>query len=273
VLLAFWLVLPVGLAWFATHRPRSEEPRPALGRAVDDVTVTTDDGLRLAAWYVPSRNGAAVVLYPTRRGSQAHARMLADAGYGVLALDARGYDGSEGDAEMFGWGATSDLHAAVAFLRARPEVRDDAIGGLGLSVGGEKLLDAAAENDDLRAVVSEGAGERSIREFASRGLGGAFIAPQQAVLTAAVAVFAGEPPPPSLLDVVPRIAPRSVFFVYAAAGQGGEDRTPEYYDAAGEPKAIWRVERGGHIGGLTAEPEEYRRRVLAFFDDALGVRG
>src|SRR5688572_31018626 len=49
-------------------------------------------------------------------------------------------------------------------LRARPDVDDDRIGGLGLSVGGEVMLQQAAETDDLKAVVSEGAGIRSVRE-------------------------------------------------------------------------------------------------------------
>jgi hypothetical protein len=40
---------------------------------------------------------------------------------------------------------------------------DGRIGGLGLSVGGEQLLQAAAEGVEVRAVVSESAGSRSIR--------------------------------------------------------------------------------------------------------------
>jgi hypothetical protein len=44
-----------------------------------------------------------------------------------------------------------------------------------------------------------------------------------------------------------------------------------FYATAGEPKEIWEVPNGQHIAGITTEPEEYERRVLAFFDDALAT--
>ena len=33
-----------------------------------------------------------------------------------------------------------------------------------------------------------------------------------------------------------------------------------------EPKAIWEVRGSGHAGGIDAQPEQYERRVVAFFD-------
>ena len=71
---------------------------------------------------------------------------------------------SDGDGNMFGWGGTPDIHAAVDFLKARPDVDPARIGGIGFSVGGEEMLQAAAENPDIAAVVSEGAGTRQTRE-------------------------------------------------------------------------------------------------------------
>lgn len=168
-ILAFWLVVPVAVALVAVHRPRQSPGPQDLGRPVRSVTIHTRDGLDLAASYVPSRNGAAVISFPTRAGRTGQARFLADHGYGVLLLDMRGYDGSEGAPNAFGWGAAKDLDAAVAWLRARPDIRDGRIGGIGFSVGAEQLLEAAARNPGLRAVVADGAGERSVRESLIRG--------------------------------------------------------------------------------------------------------
>jgi hypothetical protein len=50
------LVLPVGVAYLATHTARAGVPTADLGAAYEDVTLTTDDGLSLEGWYVPSRN-------------------------------------------------------------------------------------------------------------------------------------------------------------------------------------------------------------------------
>ena len=138
--------------------------RPLSAPRYEDVSFTTADGLRLEGWYVPSKNGADVIVYPGRKGPQTPARILARHGYGVLLFDRRGEGESEGDPNALGWAGTRDLDAAISYLQARPDVDDDRIGGLGLSVGGEVMLQEAAETDDLKAVVSEGAGIRSVRE-------------------------------------------------------------------------------------------------------------
>jgi hypothetical protein len=38
-----------------------------------------------------------------------------------------------------------------------------------------------------------------------------------------------------------------------------------FYAMAHEPKEIWEVPGSGHIGGTEAQPQEYERRVTAFF--------
>jgi uncharacterized protein len=267
---AYWLVLPVGIALLATHRPRVDVAPADLGRPYRQVTIRTADGLDLAGWYVRSRNGAAVISYPTRQGKLPQARMLARHGYGVLLLDARGYDGSQGDPNLFGWDDTKDIDAAVTWLRHRPDVLDGRIGGIGFSVGGEMLLQAAAGNTGLKAVVSEGAGFRSVREELLYGPRGWFTSlPEQAVQSAALAIMSGTPPPPSLEELVPRIAPRHVFFVYAGHGAGGEEYNPDYYRAAHAPKEIWKVSAASHTGGYGAQPRSYEHHVIGFFDRAL----
>jgi fermentation-respiration switch protein FrsA (DUF1100 family) len=269
VVAAYWLVLPLAIGVLATHRPRADVEPADLGRAYETVALRTSDGLELAAWYVPSRNGAAVVSYPTRTGKVAHARMLARHGYGVLLVDARGYDGSEGDPNLFGWAGAKDVDAAVSWLRQRPDVRDGRIGGIGFSVGGEVMIQAAAANSRLRAVVSEGAGVRSVREHLLRGARGWPTLPEALLETAAVAIMSGTAPPPSMTDLVARVAPRPLFLIYAGNGQGGEDLSPRYFQAASEPKTLWKIPDAGHVGGLEARPREYEARVVGFFDRAL----
>ena len=269
VLATYWLVVPIAIAILATHRPRADVAPADLARAYEEVTLRTSDGLDLAAWYVPSRNGAAVISYPTRQGKLPQARMLVRHGYGVLLLDARGYDGSEGVPNVFGWEGAKDIHAAVAWLQRRPDVRGDRIGGIGFSVGGEMMLQASAENAGLRAVVSEGAGVRSVREHLLRGPRGWFSLPEAAVQTTAVAILSGTAPPPALADLVPRIAPRPLFLIYGGRGGGGEELNPDYYDAASTPKTLWRIPEAGHTGGYQTRPLEYEARVTRFLEGAL----
>jgi dienelactone hydrolase len=259
------VVVPVAMAVYATHRPRAEATPVAGFRAVE---LLTSDGLTLAGLYAPPRNGAAVVSFPTRLGKVAVARMLHRHGYGVLIVDMRGYEGSEGAPNAFGWGATKDVDAAVAWLRARGLRR---IGGIGFSVGGEHMHEAAADNPHLLAVVSDGAGERSVRESVLRGVRGWPALPSMAVQSVAVSALSQTAPPPPLDDAVAQIAPRAAFFVYSEHGGGAEDLTPAFYRAAQAPKALWRVPDAGHTGGFAAHPRAYERRVVGFFDRYLGV--
>lgn len=276
LLVAYLLVYPVSFAYVATHVSHPEVATADLGAPYEEVSFTTSDGLELAGWYVPSRNGSAVVAFPGRRGPQPHARMLVEHGYGVLLLDRRGEGASEGDPNLLGWGGHRDLEAAADFLAARADVDDARIGGLGLSVGGELLIEAAAGSDGLRAVVSEGAGIRSLAETLDIPALGPRIQLTLlfGVVTPAVAVFSDTLPPPSLTDLVGEISPRPLFIIHADPGQGGEvELSKTYYQEADEPKEVWRVPGAGHTGGIDAAPEEYERRVVSFFDEALLGRG
>lgn len=265
VVLALVVVFPVSVAYVYTHTGNTALT-PDLGVAAEKVTVTTSDSLDLVAWYAPSKNGAAVVVYPgTPRADEA--RVLVRHGYGVLLLEPRGQGGSEGD--VVRWAGDRDLLAGAAYLESRPDVDSGRIGGIGFSVAGEALLEAAAQSSVFAAVVSEGAGER-MGEADLSGPDRFLTAPTLGMMTAAISIFSNQGPPPPIVDRIGRIAPRAVFLVYADPGMGGEStRQPRYYAAADEPKAIWKVPGAGHTGGIDAAPDEYEQRVVGFFDESL----
>ena len=265
VAVVWFLVFPIGLGYIYTHTaPAPSEPD--LEVPYENVIVTTDDGLALTASYVPSRNRAAVVLFPGASRSE-EARMLLAHGYGVLLLDPRGQGGSEGDTVR--WAGDQDVLAGAAYLQQRPDVDADRVGALGFSIGGEMLLRAAARSETIQAVVSEGAGER-VGETDVSGIARLLVDPSQAVMTAATTVFSNHKPPPPIVNRIGAIAPRPVLLIYADPGIGGEStRQPMYYSAAGQPKSIWKVPGADHTGGIDAEPVEYERRVVDFLDAAL----
>ena len=267
-----WILFPTAIAYVVTHTLRAEVPKANLGAPHEEVSFTTSDGLRLEGWFIPSRNGATVVVVPGRSGPQKQTRMLVRHGYGVLLYDRRGEGASEGDPNVFGWHGERDLHAAAKYLAGRPDVDADRIGAIGLSVGGEMLIHAAAQSPAFKAVVSEGGSGQSARDdLVNRGvydtLSGTVCS------TLATALFTNDLPPPTLKSDVARIAPRAVFLIYGENGQGGTEEKPNrlFYEAAGEPKEIWEVPGGQHVAGITTAPEEYEERVIAFLDGALGV--
>jgi hypothetical protein len=270
--MALLIAAPIGAGYVIANRSGESQPMADLGRDHLDVTLHTRDGLDIAAAYAPSKNGAAVIVFPGRSADQVErrAQMLTRHGYGVLVLDQRGQGGSEGDPHLLGWTGENDLRAAIDYLQARPDVEPGGIGGLGLSVGGELLLQTAAHDPDLCAVVSEGAGTRWVGEDLRTPFPAAVLQlPFLGVATVATAVFSDSLPPARLEQLVGDIAPRPILLIWTSRGIGGEWFNPNYYGAAGEPKTIWEIPESTHVDGLATRPAEYERRVIEFFDTHL----
>ena len=268
VALAF-VVTPIASAVWVTQAPR-ESVRP-FDLPHEDVSLHTRDGLRLAGWYIPSRNGAAVVVVHggggTRNGSERHARMLARAGYGVLLYDARGNGESEGRHDAMGWTWEPDVHAAVDFLSRRPDVTQG-IGALGLSTGAEAVLQAAARDDRIAAVVADGAISRNLAE--TRQLEGAEelqSVPYFGLMFATIRTLTGTPQPPPLQELVPTIAPRPVLLI--STGTGPEQTMNRAYHRAAPETSLWELPEASHTRGLEQEPQAYARTVIRLFDGAL----
>jgi uncharacterized protein len=265
------LVVVVGTGYVTTHAGRAVVPANDLGVPYEDVRFTTSDGLELEGWYIPSRNGAAVISFPGRAGAQKQARMLARHGYGVLLFDRRGEGESEGEPNSWGWGGDRDVKAAIAYLQRRPDVHPDRIGGIGLSVGGEMLIETAAETDDLAAVVSDGAGARSYNEdkdHDERGLNKVLGTLVSVTKTASIAVFSNQAPPEGLKELAGRTE-QPLLLISAPNSGHGEELNRGYAEAAGDNATLWELPDAGHVGGIDERPEEYERRVIGFFDRAL----
>jgi uncharacterized protein len=262
-------LVPVTVSYIVTHAARDHVPAADLGAPYEDVEFRTSDGLLLKGWYIESENGAAVISFPGRAASQTRAKVLARHGYGVLLFDRRGEGLSEGDPNLFGWQGERDVHAAVAFLQSRPDVDPARIGGIGLSVGGEMMIEAAAESDALKAIVSEGASGRSVRDELANPGGRWQELIGTGVATAATAIFTSNVPPADLQSLVPKIS-GAAFFVYGERGQPMEKPANDaFYAAARGEKEIWEVPGSKHMGGIEAQPLEYERRIVDFFDRTL----
>jgi hypothetical protein len=267
LLVAQFVLVPVVIGMVQTHKFREhvgDPPNPDF-RAV---SFRSSDGLRLSGWYLPSRNGAAVVVVSSaggdRTGSKRHARLLGRSGYGVLTYDARGSGESEGTPNGWGWGWEDDVDGAIDFLQDQPDVTVDVVGGLGLSTGADVLLEVAAHNRDLGAVVADGATARS---FADKPPG-ALDAPLMWTMFASGRLFSGESPGEPLTEVVSAAAPTPILLV-ASGSLPGELFLNDRYAAAGPSTTLWRLPDVSHTNAINQRREEYQRRVIAHFDGAL----
>jgi pimeloyl-ACP methyl ester carboxylesterase len=271
---ALLAVMPFAIALMPTHAPRWAIQESSLGIPHQEVAIETADGRELSAWYVPSTNRTAVLLSHGSGGSRerlvAHVRMLARHGYGVLALDNPGNGESEGHSNGLGDNAQPAVDAAIRWLARRPDVDPRRIAGFGSSLGAEVLLQAAARDPRLRAVVGDGpARPRDAQRSGDPGL------PERVVAELglqAVRGVSGMRESPSLVGIMPRIAPRPVLLI---AGGGDPNEIPTnrgYRDAGGSSVQLWELPDTGHTAGLRTHPSEYERRTTTFLDRALGLK-
>ncbi|MBK1784400.1 alpha/beta hydrolase [Prauserella cavernicola] len=111
-----------------------------------DVTLSTDDGLRLSAWYFPVEDARAKVLVaPGNAGNRSHrvplARALTQRGLSVLLLDYRGFGDNPGSPSEDG--LALDVRAARDFLVEREPNR---LLYVGESLGAAVVTELATEH-------------------------------------------------------------------------------------------------------------------------------
>jgi fermentation-respiration switch protein FrsA (DUF1100 family) len=117
---------------------------------------------------VVAAHGAAMV----KEALVGPASLLREAGFVVLSIDYRSFGVSPGEPRgaFFPRREVDDVRTAVGFLRRRPEVDADRVGVWGVSFGGGVVLQAAALDPRIKAVVSQSPvvdGRRWIRALRS----------------------------------------------------------------------------------------------------------
>ena len=264
VAFVFFVAQPTVFAVYLSHLPARRAVHDTdLGAPKESVTLTTAGALKLRGWYVPSRNGAAVAVFhgtgSNRLGVADHARLLARHGYGVLILDLLGHGESDGRSTSLPWRFAPDAHAALAYLRGRPDVHAGRIGLVGVSLGGEIAVDAAAHHREWRAIVAEGVQGGKADPATSAVLG---------LLGGLNRVLSGSGPSAANAQLVERIAPRPLLLI--SAGRGAEARANRDYQRRAGPAAdLWNLPGASHAAALRTDPAGYERHVLGFLDRAL----
>jgi uncharacterized protein len=281
-LLGLTISLYLGTAIFEAYRathalrfPVSESIAARSEFPLESVVFHSLDGLKLSGWLGPTRNGAWILLthgFSSNRTSLLPlAQILMKHGYGVLLYDLRAHGRSEGNLCTWGWLETRDLLGALDYLCSRSDVDPRRIGALGISLGGQITIRAAAETETFRAVVVENPSAAGLQDHSfNEGFSFSKIVkyPYWWCVYACQSLLTGVAQPAGVLVDVVRISPRPLYLI-TTGRQDGARFVEQLYTAAGEPKSIWEISEARHAGSATARPEEYIRRMVGFFDKTL----
>lgn len=280
-LVFFYVLSTIGFAWInakARIQPAQHEiccVSPSdFGAEYESVALVTADNFQLSGWYIPSQNGAVVILLHgyggDRTSTLVYAEMLFKHGYGVLLYDQRASGESEGETLSWGWRDVNDVEAALEFLNGRDEVEATRIGVLGCSTGAEIAISSGAHFINIHAVVADAPYYTTARDAwppydAKDWIGW----PYYPLFVTFMEWQSGASATMSLKEAVTHIAPRPFLLIAAGEEDYEQLRAQQYYALAAEPKDYWVVEGATHCTGPAAQPQEYEARIVDFFDRAL----
>lgn len=266
------------LVW-PTVRPLVPEPPGApanpgdLGFEYEPIRIRTDDGVELAAWFIPAARTtetAVVVMH----GYAGH-RLPELAGFvpwlrarhNVLQFDFRGHGESDAGPVTMGARERRDVAAAVDVLRARGLTR---IALFGVSMGAAAAI-LAAPDLPVAAVVADAPYARTRHPIANRmreegwplpELGSAAI-----VLAASIRARAVLPDP---IDAVGKLGSRALLVIVSDADSLISWRQGlALYEGASGPRELLVIAGAGHGDAYVTDPERYREAVMDFLERRL----
>jgi uncharacterized protein len=227
----------------------------------------------LTGWYVPSQNGAAILLlqghWMARDGMLPEAEILARHGYGVMLLDPHPCAGAS-VVHTMGQAEVEDVAKAIQFMQQQPDIVDGKIGMLGFSIGGVIAIESAARLQEIRAVVAEGNFHDLTTNITPRNASDTLVGGLvQWLIIFFYRYYTGlNPAVVKPIDSVAKISPRPILFI-AGEGEAEANQTLAQFAAAGQPKELWLVPGVGHGGYGARWPEAYEQQLIEFFNKSL----
>ncbi len=251
----------------------------AYGMTGEEVSFPSRDGLTLGGWWIPAPESAhgTIVICCGQNGSLdkdiEQIVPLHQAGFNVLMFDFRAHGRSEGQLVTIGALEQADLFGALDYLAAQHGI--ERVGVLGFSMGAGVTLMVAGQDRRIAALVVDGAYPRLswllIGYLRAQNI--PLVTTPLAWLTLVVGslrsryqIYRANP-----ADLADRITAPVLFihgdldpFVTPAQVEGLIARVPSQTE-------LWRVPDAGHREAYHKHPDEYSRRVVAWFESHLAT--
>ena len=250
-----------------------------IGAQREDFNVRAADGVELRGWKVRAAkpNGTWVLVFhgvaDNRYGMTEHARILLQRAYGVVMMDSRAHGASGGAMATYGWLERKDTSAVIDALQSAEH--PEHIFAFGNSMGAGIALQAAGSDARIEAVAAEAPFadlQEAAYDYAGLQrwplLGKTLFAPGAWTLIYRGEHLAGFP----AREVSPEKSVAGRAFPLLLICDGADVVLPcrhseRILHAAAGPKELWRVPGAMHTGALGQAPEEFRRRVIRFFEE------
>jgi uncharacterized protein len=286
VISADWALHPERLALTSSGEAQASAIAAADHAVLQQASITAEDGALLRAWFIrpESGNGDAVILLhgqaDNRVGMLGPADLLLRHGYSVLLPDSRAQGMSGGDIATYGIKEADDIRDWFDWLMRTQSPR--CVDGLGNSMGAAQILQSLGTESGFCAVVAESP-FASFREASYDRIGEWFgLAPRiapwlgrtifrpvvdfgflYARLRYGVNLAEDDPAAAVATSSVP------VLLIDGLLDDNLPPRNDEIILAESHGRnlnvLLWEPANAGHVGVFSADPQEYKRRVIGWF--------
>jgi len=236
---------------------------------------TTRDNLTIHGWFIKGKTDDCIILAPGKGRSRwklfDYIPFLHEAGYDILMFDPQGRGKSEGKKWGFGYFESRDIINGIQYLEEN--YRIERIGLLGKSAGATAALLAAIDSKKVDAVVADSP-FASIK-LASESYGNYENNPLFDLLFPLYGFGANQMLDTDVMektDLTERISDLKTpgFFIHGEDDQVLYPKNSKllYKNKPGKKK-LWTPENLGHVEGFEERPDEYKGKILSFFDKQL----
>ncbi|NWJ48799.1 MAG: prolyl oligopeptidase family serine peptidase [Chloroflexi bacterium] len=221
-----------------------------------------EDKITIRGWLVPKADSPHVLILlhgqnANRSASLPISKPLWEKGFNLLLLDLRGHGQSDGERHYYGQREQYDLVGAVSYLQNRG-FKAGSIGIMGWSLGASVAIMAMSQSEGIQAGVSDSG-------FASLGNMLGIWSPGVSLIGRLTTGLDFDKVKPEA--AIKQLGQRHVFII-----QGDSDRNVPPDNAYKLKEAgganvtqFWMLAGVGHVGAYSSNPDEYIRRVTAFF--------
>jgi len=266
-----WVFLVFGSANFYLNEltnpdcPTAPPPPPGF----ISIDLPQPDGTILNGWWHSQNNGSVIMLIgghgSNRTALEQEARLLSNAGYGVITSDTRHCNGQP---LSFGWLEMQEAESMLTY--AQTNAPNAQIGALGFSAGAVSILRTAANHPQIRAIVAEGNYANLYHEMTNSAASPLSYRWQLEhavafLYTLRTGVSPQQIDMPSQLE---KISPRPVLLIHGDR-EASDNEAHQQLSSAGENARLWIIPNCGHGGYPQAAPLEYNRELISFYKENL----
>lgn len=240
-------------------------------------------GIEISGWWIPRAGSSKAIVLVHGRGENrttefydhfldlgAELNTFQGRGFNVLMIDLRAHGLSGGVDSAWGIGERRDVEGAVDWIKGQGFQRAS-IGALGASLGATSCVYATADDPDISALVTDGAG---VDEYASLQRGWKrssgtplFFFPAARLMERILYGYDLRTLRP--VDAMKRIPPRPVLLIYGLLELPADsDRRPQIKAALPDAE-LWVVPGAIHTSAYTRVPQAYLAKVGEFFEKNL----